>query len=87
MPTRLRFTRGRDNNKEDLHMRFGGDLARSFAFSGRRICLAMSVLALGGCADLSAVGRDMMSKPYDAPTARAEALRSILPPCAICSPT
>jgi hypothetical protein len=27
-------------------MRFGGDLARSFAFSGRRICLAMSVLAL-----------------------------------------
>ncbi|CAB3700370.1 Uncharacterised protein [Achromobacter denitrificans] len=56
-------------------MRFGGDLARSFAFSGRRICLAMSVLALGGCADLSAVGRDMMSKPYDAPTARAEAAR------------
>lgn len=56
-------------------MQSSGDRARSFAFSGRRICLALSVLTLGGCADLSAVSRDMMSKPYDAPAARAEAAR------------
>lgn len=56
-------------------MRSRGDLARSFAFSGRSICLALSLLALSGCADLSAVRRDLMSKPYDAPSARAEAAR------------
>lgn len=56
-------------------MRSRRDVARSFAFSGRGVCLALSVLALSGCANLSAVRRDLMSKPYDAPTARAEAAR------------
>jgi len=56
-------------------MQSRGSLARSLASTGRALCVALSVLALAGCADLSAVRRDLMSKPYDAPAARAEAAR------------
>ncbi|MCW0206103.1 MAG: hypothetical protein OJK14_03335 [Achromobacter sp.] len=35
--------------------------------------LALSVLVLTGCSQLNRMGRDLMSKPYDAPVARAAA--------------
>lgn len=46
---------------------------RPFATPCRLGGLLLTLLTLGGCAQLDAVGRDLMSKPYDAPTARAEA--------------